>query len=379
MLRFAAAGLAALFVSAHLWADESSPSQTGSRLLSDKTIETLLEPIREKHEVAGLIAGIVDPPGLRCVGVVGVRKFDSPEPMTVNDKIHLGSDTKAMTATLLAMLVQEGKLAWTTTLGGLFPDEKSQFHADFAGVTVEQLLSHRAGLPANVGYFAFNKGSLVEQREAMMRKVLAEAPEHPPGTKFLYSNVGYIIAGHVAEKLTGTSWEDLMTARLFEPLKMSSAGFGPPGTKGRVDQPWGHRSFFGLTLAEQTDNPPMLGPAGTVHCSLADWASFVSLHLRAGRGMPSLLKHEAFDAMHTPPAGEPYALGWGKHEEPYIDGPLLMHAGSNTFWFALVAISTKHNVAFLVAANRGPEAGAKACQSALEAMVGHAGLRREGK
>lgn len=364
-------------------------------VVSNKGIESLLTPIHEKHKTPGLIAGVVGPQGLASVGAVGVRKLGSPEPLLVTDKIHLGSDTKAMTATRLAMLVEEGKLAWTATLGEVFADLKPRLHTDFAGVTLEQLLTHRSGLPANADYRKFTSGSLVEQREALTRDVLAQRPQHPPGTKFLYSNVGYIVAGHVAERVTGQSWETLMTEGLFNPLAMSSAGFGAPGTIGQVDQPWGHLSLLGISVPRQDDNPALLGPAGTVHCSLADWAKFVSLHLRAGRGDPIgrgrehaervhgsrlrgqvLLRPEMFKTLHTPPPGERYAFGWGIAERPYITGPLLMHSGSNTMWLATVAISPRHNIAFLVAANSADDAAHQACDAALAALATREDLSR---
>src|SRR5262245_58912517 len=82
----------------------------GRRFDGNKEIEKLLEPVREKHKVPGLVAGIVDDTGLTIAGAVGIRKSGSPEPMTVNDKLHLGSDTKAITAMLLATLVEESML-----------------------------------------------------------------------------------------------------------------------------------------------------------------------------------------------------------------------------------------------------------------------------
>lgn len=362
----ALAALVAILVTAGLQADEPAAA-----IVSDKAIESLLEPIREKHKAPGLIAAVVGPHGLTDIGVVGVRKLGSPEAMLVSDKIHIGSDTKSMTATRLAMLVEEGKLSWTSTLGEVFADLKPPLHADFAGATLEQLLTHRAGLPANVNYSQFHTGSLVEQREALTKEVLAQVPQHPPGTKMLYSNVGYIVAGHVAERLTGKSWEELMAAGLFEPLGMSSASFGTPGTIGQVDQPWGHGLLLGVTAPVQLDNPAVLGPAGTVHCSFADWAKFVSLHLRAGQGEPSLLKPETFKTLHTPPPGNRYAMGWGLAERPYIKGPLLIHSGSNTLWYATAAISPQHNIAFLTATNMGGNAGQQACDEALAALVVH--------
>src|SRR5687768_14537716 len=153
-------------------------------------------------------------------------------------------------------------------------------HEDFRGVTLQQLLTHRAGLPANGDWWMLGKGTTTQQRRVLAKNVLKEAPLHEPGTKYEYSNVGYAIAGLMAEQATSKSWEELMQKGLFEPLGMKSAGFGPPGAKGKVNQPWGHAMNGGELVATQFDNAAALGPAGTVHASLADWGKFIALHLK---------------------------------------------------------------------------------------------------
>ena|GEM_PF-208056 len=337
-------------------------------LTSDPELEKILAPIREKHKVPGLVAGILEGDKLTAAAV-GVRKAGAPEPITVNDKLHLGSNTKSMTATRIGLLVEEGKLSWQSTVGEIFAHLKPEMHADVQEITLGQLLTHRSGLPAN-SFENIGKGSLVEQRDMLTKIVLSKAPVHPPGMKFLYSNAGYIMAGHMAEQVTGKSWEDLMTAGLFEPLKMSTAGFGVQGTKGEIDQPWGHSSFFGIANPQQADNPPVLGPAGTVHCSLEDWSKYIALHLQAARGDARLLKAETFKMLHTPIAGEDYAMGWIVTERPWANGQVLAHNGSNTMWFAWCWIAPKKNVAYLAAANMGMPAGQAACDAAIAALIG---------
>ena len=107
-----------------------------------------------------------------------------------------------------------------------------------------------------------------------------------PGEKFLYSNWGYVIAGHMAEKATGKSWETLMQTEVFGPLKMSTAGFGGTGTLGKIDQPWPH-SMLGMpmpTNGKAQDNLPVMGPAGTIHMTIQDWGKFVAEHLKGHHG-----------------------------------------------------------------------------------------------
>jgi CubicO group peptidase (beta-lactamase class C family) len=171
----------------------------------------------------------------------------------------------------------------------------------------------------------------------------------------------------MAEQVTGKSWEDLMREELFQPLGMDTAGFGPPGTKDEIDQPWGHTADGKPT---QFDNPPALGPAGTVHCNLPDWAKFASLHLRGARGAGAFLAPETFGKLHTPiPDNEDYAFGWGAVKPPWADGVALTHSGSNSMWLATIWIAPQRNFATLVAVNQGGPAAAQAGDEASRALI----------
>jgi CubicO group peptidase (beta-lactamase class C family) len=302
-----------------------------------------LERIRAKANVPALAAAVIRGNEVVATGAVGLRRLGSPETVTIADRFHLGSDTKAMTATILAMLVEQGRLGWDTTLAEAFPDLRETMHPDYRGVTLEQLLQHRGGCPADLNRDGLWKrlwerqGTAREQRQLLVETVLRWPPAVPPGTEFLYSNAGYAIAGVMAERVTGEAWEDLMRRMLFEPLGMTSAGFGAPGDLSAIDEPRGHDAgWFRTTPVEpgpQADNPPAIGPAGTVNCSLPDWAKFVRLHLRGERGETRLLKPETFVRLHAPPAGGDYAMGWGVRQDAK-EGRVLLHAGSNTYWYA---------------------------------------------
>src|SRR5207248_3810584 len=117
-------------------------------------------------------------------------------------------------------------------------------------------------------------------RRLLLTGVTSIPPEAPPDTKFIYSNAGYSIAGHMAEKVTGKSWEDLMREKIFRPLGMTTAGFGAPGTRARNDQPRGHKADgSAVEPGPGADNPVAIAPANAVHCSISDWAKFAAANL----------------------------------------------------------------------------------------------------
>ncbi|HYE02801.1 MAG TPA: serine hydrolase domain-containing protein [Phycisphaerales bacterium] len=338
----------------------------------------LLEPIRAKHKLPALAGAIVTGRELAALGAVGVRRAGGSEPVTRDDLWHLGSDTKAMTATMLAVLVEQGTLRWDSTVGEVFKD--LPMDDGWRAVTLEQLLRNRGGAPADLdkdglwGRLWQFKGPPREARLELVRGVL----KHPPGQvgTFVYSNAGYAIAGAMAEQVTGSAWEDLMRERLFAPLGMTSVGFGAPGTPERVDQPRGHRRGKPVEPGPLGDNPPAIGPAGTVHCSISDWARFVALHLEGphGRGPgggAALLKPESFARLHAidPGPGDPYAMGWLVTERPWAKGEggtgrVLTHAGSNTMWYCVAWVAPERDFAVLVATNQGDGRAPRACDEA---------------
>ena len=353
---------------------------------SPRDLSALIAPIVERHDLPGMVAAVIEGEEVVGLGAAGVRRKGSPEKVTVDDRFHIGSCTKSMTATLCAMLVEEGKLSWETTLGAAFPELAESMRPEYRAVTLEQLLAHRAGMPGNVdrGVLYWQLRRLVatptEDRQSLLEGTVAKPPASEPGTKFLYSNTGYVAAGHMAERATGKAWEDLMRARVFDPLGMTTAGFGAPGRPDVVDQPCGHgASGHPVEPGPLADNPPVIGPAGTVHCSIRDWAKYIALHLRGAQGDAKRLEPATFTRLHTPVGDEPprCALGWGVAQRDWGGGDVLTHAGSNTMWFAVTWVAPRRDFAVLVASNQGGDAAEKACDEAAAALIRDRSARQQ--
>jgi CubicO group peptidase (beta-lactamase class C family) len=310
-------------------------------------------------------------------GAVGVRKAGAPENVTIEDKWHIGSCTKSMTATLAAMLVEEKKLRWDSTVAEELPELRELMDPGWQSVTLEQLLTHRGGAPAappaNLWKNAWAEmGTVVEQRMEFVRGLVLRPPEAAPGTKFIYSNQGYAVAGAMLERVAKMPWEKLVRERLFEPLLMSSAGLGAPASNGRVDQPWGHiredDQLKPIPPGKGADNPPAISPAGRVHASIADLARYAGWHARGEAGTSTLLSRQSLIKLHTPPAGQNYALGWARQEQPGL-GKVLIHAGSNTMFYTIIVLAPEKRAAFVVTTNCGGAAGEAACGEALKAVI----------
>jgi CubicO group peptidase (beta-lactamase class C family) len=269
-----------------------------------------------------------------------------------------------MTATLLGKLVDDGKLAWSTTLSDLFPATEFKLDSGYRSVTVEQLLAHRAGCPASgwpPGMQISDVRALVgtprEQRRSYARRLLAKPPETPPGTRYLYSNASFALAGIIAEQVMGQAYETLMAEHLFKPLGMTGVGFGAMGTPGRVDQPWQHRlkgeQLEPIGPGPTSDNPPSIAPAGTVHCTLADWARFARLHVDGETDGGGLLSVSTCKRLHRAPAGGTYGGGWIVTDRPWAGGRALTHGGSNTQNYAILWVAPARRFAAMAVTNVG--------------------------
>jgi CubicO group peptidase (beta-lactamase class C family) len=337
------------------------------------TMAQILEDIRKKHDLPALAAVVVKDGKICDRDAVGVRKSGDPTPVTTNDVFHIGSCTKSMTATLTAMLIEKGKLNWDTTIAEVFPELKGKMDKQYESVTVEQLLTHHGGVPGTPPAAAWKRaweqqGTPIEQRREFIRAVLSQPLEATPGTRMIYSNQGYAIVGAMLEKLTGTPWETLITERLFKPLQMDSAGFGPPGTIGAVDEPWGHTRKSGSAVPLQEDNPPAIAPAGRVHCSLDDLARYTIFHMQRGQAA-GLLKPETLVKLHTPLYGGDYGCGWVVVKRGWAGGMALMHNGSNTMWYVVMWLAPEKDFSVVVGTNiAGPDAE-KGCDEVAAAMI----------
>jgi D-alanyl-D-alanine carboxypeptidase len=383
--------VAVLAVGARVFAQDAS---------APRPLRELLEPIRARYGLPALGAAVITTEGIEALGACGTRRAGRQEPVTVEDRWHLGSCTKAMTATLVARLVERGRLRWTTTLGEALPDLKESMDPGWRGVTLEQLLTNRGGAPAGLdrdglwGRLWRHVGTPTAARRAMAEGVLKYPPEYEPGSKMLYSNTNFALAGHVAETVTGVAWEDLMRREVFGPLGITSAGFGAPGTAGSdADQPRGHdRNGKPVEPGPGADNPAAIGPAGIVYMSLPDWGRFIAAHLRGASGEPvtdaegkPYLAPESWTKLHTPPA-DGYAMGWGvaarpwaKGQGPVARGRVLTHSGSNTMWFCVTWLAPEKGFAVLVTTNTAAGDAAKATDEAAWALIQDRLKRADGK
>lgn len=305
--------------------------------------------------------------------VRGVRRNDDrTAKVRLDDAWLIGSTAKPMTVALVARLVDKGVLSWDGTLAALLPDLARVMRPEYRTVTLKQLLSHRSGLAENLqdekalDAFFTDTRPLPAQRLALAGAALAEAPAATPGSKFIYSNTGFLIAALISERATGKHFEDLMQDEVFRPLGMTSAAFGPAPDYGIR----GHRAGkpVGAMLKSADGVPMVYTSAGNVHMSLQDWARFCLDQLAGSRGEGALLSPASYQLMQTAQPDSAAGLDWGVQDSiGGRSGPVLVHGGSDGNWLAWVVLFPASRSGALVIANAADDMGA---DKATHAVVG---------
>ena len=339
---------------------------------SSKEIQNILITNQTKFSVPALSAAVVFKDEILSAEV-GTRIAGKDLPVISSSRFHIGSVTKPMTATVIATVVESGKLSWDSKVVDVFPDWKESIQPEFHDITLADLLSHQAGVQGFTEDSEFAslpewKGTSTEQRRNFALYALKQKPVAKPKQEYFYSNAGFTIAAVMAEKVTDEAWEVSMQ-RMFKAVDMRTAGFGWPA-KTHPEEPWGHWIKDG-TLQPHDPNGeyqlgPNIAPAGDVHVSMIDLAKFARLHLRGVNGRAAILQPATFKQLHTKRVKS--GLGWGIQELLGFE-PVSGYSGSAETFLTYIALLHKENVAVVVSANAYSETIDQACKTTLKELI----------
>lgn len=299
-------------------------------------------------------AGYIVEDSAPVVLVHGPRAPGLPDPVPAGASWHIGSITKTLTADLIMRLAEQGRLDFDAPLSVLLPD--AELHPDWRDLTLTQILSHTAGLRPNFTMAetgADYGDDLTAERRTRLAAHWSQPQPREPG-RFRYSNLGFVLAGHIAEVRTGRSWEELIDAEIAAPLGLESLGFGAPNGPG---DPLGTRGMFIRRAVEPTaqraDNPAWLGPAGTVHMSLEDLLRWGQANMLACEGSyQDFLSAENCQRLRQP-VSQTYGLGW---EVAMLkldrDVQVIGHSGSNTMWITHLFYAPEEKIVLALSMNQ---------------------------
>ena len=329
-----------------------------------RDLQGFVDEMRSTQRLPGLAVVVVRSDGQPRVYVSGERRIGKGDPITPADRMHLGSLTKAITATVIGALTEQHRMTLETTIGQTFPELSAKMLPGYRDVNVRQLLTHSGGVPPyrtreSLQWMLALKGTATDQRLAFLERVLAEPPRFEPGTRHEYSNAGGAIAGAIAERIGGAPYRQLVQELVFARLG-GEAGFGNPGLAA-TPQPWGHtRTILGTVVevspADSVYTTPLaIEPAGDVSLSPQDYGRFLQLHLRGLRGRDDVLKGTTVRDLHrTAPPINPslgFAMGWSVMPRDGVESH--EHVGSYGAYVAYATIQASRDLAVGAFTNLG--------------------------
>jgi CubicO group peptidase (beta-lactamase class C family) len=318
-----------------------------------KTIQ-FADSIRNTYNIPEVSYAVVDSKSTLEIAALGKHSIDLPDTATLNDRFHIGSNTKAMTAFIIAKYVEKGKLKWTTYFFDLFPEWKEKSKPDYANITLQDLLSHKAGIQPFQGdgdpqIPDFN-GTNQEKRKQFGQFVLRlESVKIDDQNPFIYSNAGYTLATLMLEKVTGKSWEQLIEKVFNRDLKLNVKLSWPENQK--LKDTWGHSTENGKLKPVPSTFDYHLDytePAGDLNIELKDYIKFIQLNLKGLEGQDNYLKSKTYKFIHK--GVENYSLGWFNIHENGKE--LSVHSGTGAFtYFTIVHIDRIKNIAYIIFTN----------------------------
>jgi CubicO group peptidase (beta-lactamase class C family) len=287
----------------------------------------------------------------------GVADVEKKTPVTPNTPFFVGSVTKAFTATLVGMLVDDGRMQWDDPVEKYLPEFKLAVQSKDPDdrATLRDVLSHRTGF-TRMAFLEINRG--VSSDEILRRVSSAEALA-PFRQRFLYNNVHYLAAGSAAGVAAGTSWHALMQERILAPLGMMATrtSFREAWNDARTAR--GYRwdeaaqAVRPVTL-EMGINVDGVAPAGAISSTARDMTSWLRFLLRQGvHGGKALISPAALTTTWTPqiPIGDTNAYGLGWFVRKWQGQRLIEHGGAFAGYSAQVGLLPDSNIGFVVLTN----------------------------
>ena len=341
-----------------------------------------LTKILEEHNLPALGASFDDGFSGHKQAQVGVHKIGTTSAAKSSDRWHLGSNTKAMVATTIGLLVQDGLLGWDTRLDEVLDKNSTgvTLSEANANITIRLLSSHTAGLSDDIwrkntnllltGYDA----SAAAGRILLTNLSLSSPPSHSQSV-YEYANTNYIILGLIIDVVAGVPVEVHMHSRLFTPLNITTVGWGPlpEAFLTSTENPYPHFANGTLGLAgppipypadqpfSGRDYPPFFHTAGMAHMTLEDYNKWLRLHVDEEVQAQVNISHQTLTILHQAhpetnrsDEGYGYTYGaWSRTDFSDGDGYLLIHTGSNLANYVVAAIDVARNITVASTTNVG--------------------------
>ncbi len=329
-----------------------------------KDLDATIEKALKTFECPGAAVAIVKDGQVVLAKGYGVKQLGKPEPVLETTRFQIASNSKAFTAALLAMYVDEGKLKWDDRVIDYLADFRLYDAYVTREFTIRDLLTHRSGLGLGAGDLLWFRSQY--SRSEIIKRFREVKPETSFRSAYAYDNVLYIAAGEVAAAIGGKPWEVLVKERIFDPLGMASAT-GVYQESPNDATP--HSSWGGPLRPVSPDKEYSAAAAAGIHTHVVDLAKWVKVQLAEGqisegkRLWSQKRSQEMWSAVTPQPIRpsrlacmKPYipnfaAYGLGFELRDYKGAKLVTHTGALTGTTSRVLMVPEHNLGIIVLTN----------------------------
>jgi CubicO group peptidase (beta-lactamase class C family) len=262
----------------------SALSLVGARLAAQlpRDFDTYVARVMRDFEVPGVAIAVVQDGKVLLAKGYGVRKLGEAASVDEHTLFGIASNTKAFTATALALLVEDGKVRWDAPVVDYLPWFAMYDPFVTHELTIRDLLVHRSGLGLGAGDLLWWPSSTYDRKE-IARRLRYIKPATSFRSAFAYDNVLYGIAGEVIETVSGQTWEDFVQSRILARVGMSgsSVRHSAAAAGGNVATP--HASVDGKVRPIAPFTSDNVNPAGGINASATDMARWLIVQLDSGR------------------------------------------------------------------------------------------------
>ena len=250
---------------------------------SEKEVDSIVNYSLEKFNVAGCAVAIVKDGKVVYSKGFGVKSVNSKGLVDEETNFLIGSNSKAFTTAALSILVDEGKLKWDDKVKDHIPEFKMYNSYVTENFNIQDLLTHRSGLGLGVGdLMIFPDGSSFTMDD-LLSSFQHFKPVSAFRTKFDYDNLLYLVAGEVVKRVSGMSWEDFITNRIFKPLSMNNSYASFSRIKNHKNLAKPHDSNSGVLKILPDFEDMINGAAGGIYSNISDMSSWMIMHLNQGK------------------------------------------------------------------------------------------------
>lgn len=324
--------------------------------LSD--LDDFITGVMEEWKVPGLAIAVTKDGEVVFSKGFGYRDVDEGRPVTSGTLFAIGSISKSFTVTVLGMLEDEGLLDWDEPVRTYLPDFRLHDEVASEHMTPRDLVTHRSGLPRHDGLWY---GSDLTRREMYERLRYLE-PNRDFRAVFQYQNLMFMTTGYLAGQLAGNTWEELVRARIFEPLGMTRSNFSVDESQRSDDFAYPYVKVEEDIRQVDFRNLDEIGPAGSINSSVAEMIRYVQFHIERGKhGDEQLLSEGNAVQMQTPqmviPGGIEYdelghtSYGMGFFVTTYRGHKLVHHGGGIDGFISLLSFMPRERIGMIVLTN----------------------------